>query len=228
MAISTRASQRAVATIASRASGLLVTDPTCSDVVREAYAQTLLNVRFALYGAAGNTLLVASVDGTSNAAVVATNLAVLAAQEGERVVLVDTNAAAPSLGSLFTLAEAPGFTSLIRQEGMNPAASLQQVDVPNLYVLGVEQGKLIPGGLRRAPGLDEVLLRLKNVSDRVILIGAPILTQVDSLDLCQNVDGVLVTVCPDRTHREDAGRARAILERAHAPVLGVVLSKQGI
>lgn len=228
MAISTRAPQQELALATSRASGLLITDPSCPPAVREAYAQTFLNVRFALHGAAGNTLLVSAVDGTSDAAPLAANLAILAAREGERVVLVDTNAHAPRLDALFSLSPAPGFTTLIRQDGANPTASLQQVDVSNLYVLGVEQGKIVPGGPGRAAGLGEVLLRLKNVADRLILVGAPVLTQVDTLDLCRLVDGVVLTVRHDATHREDAARAKDLLTRAQAPLLGVVLTKQGL
>lgn len=227
MAITTRAAQQDLLPAASRASGLLITDPACPPAVRESYAETFLNVRFALHGAAGNTLLVSAADPTADAAPLAANLAILAAREGERVVLVDTNAHAPSLDALFNLTLVPGFTTLVRQESMNPTASLQQVDVSNLYVLGVEQGKIVPGGLGRAPGLSEVLLRLKHVSDRLILVGAPILNSVDSLDLCSLVDGVVVTVAQNTTHREDAARARELLARAHAPLLGVVLSKHG-
>ena len=224
MAISTRAANGAVVSAGGRATGVLVTDPACTPPVRDAYAQTLLNLRYALYGSGGTSVLVSAVDDTSNAAIVAANLAILAAQEGERVVLVDTDPRHGSLSSLFDLAEVPGFTSLIRQEGMNPTASLQQVDVPNLYLLGVEKGRLIPGGLARADGLPGVLTRLKHISDRLFLIGAPILGSIDSLDLCAHVDGVLITIGQDRTHRDDVGRARTILKRAHASVIGVVLT----
>jgi Mrp family chromosome partitioning ATPase len=227
MAITTRAAQQDLVPATSRAGGLLITDPSCPPAVREAYAQTFLNVRFALHGAAGNTLLVSAVDTTSDAAPLAANLAILAAREGERVVLVDTNAHAPSLDALFNLTAMPGFTTLVRQESVNPTASLQQVDMSNLYVLGVEQGKIVPGGLGRAPGLAEIVLRLKNICDRLILIGAPILSSVDSLDLCALVDGAVATMRHDKTHREDAARANELLTRARAPLLGVVLSRHG-
>lgn len=226
MAISTRAANSALVPAGGRATGVLVTDSACAATVRDAYAQTLLNVRFALYGSNGSSMLVSAVDDTSNAAIVAANLAILAAQEGERVVLVDTDPRHGGLSGIFDLAEVPGFTSLIRQEGMNPTASLQQVDVPNLYVLGVEKGRMIPGGLARADGLPGVIARLKHISDRLILVGAPILGSVDSLDLFAHVDGVLITIGQDRTHRDDVGRARTILHRAHATVIGVVLTNQ--
>jgi protein-tyrosine kinase len=228
MAISTRASQREQLAIAtSQASGLLITDPGVPQTVEQAYRQTYLNVRFALLGAPGNTLLVSAMDATAPSAALAANLAILAAREGERVVLVDANPHAKALGTLFNLTTGLGFASLIRQEGASLTDALQRFDSePSLCVMSGE-GDPVPGGLGRAPGLNEVLLRLKNSADRLILLGAPILTHVDSLDLCPLVDGVLVSMRPGRTHREDAATAEKILARVHAPLLGVVLSQHG-
>lgn len=208
------------------ASGRLVSDQRCPTVLRAAYAQTWLNVRYALLGSAARTLLVCAVDDTAAAAPLAANLAILAAQEGERTLLVDADTHTPSLAGLFTMHGGPGFASLVRQESANVASAIQASDVPNLSLLGGNDGLGIPGGIGRAPGLREVLMRLKNGADRVVLIGSPILTQIDSLDLGPLVDGVLVTVHPGRTHREDAARAKDLLARVHAPLLGVVLTER--
>lgn len=226
MAITSRAAQRDFSAAAARSGGLLVTDGACPAAVRDAYAQTLLNVRYALLNAAGNSALVCAVDATASAAPLAANLAILAAQSGERVALVDTDAHQPTLDRLFALGEGPGFTTLIRQDGANPAASLQATDVPNLFVLGAEAGRAVPGGLGRAAGLAEALLRLKNQCDRLFVIGAPILSQVDSMDLSRHVDGVVVCLNPGKTHREDAANARELLARVQAPLLGVVVTEQ--
>jgi Mrp family chromosome partitioning ATPase len=86
----------------------------------------------------------------------------------------------------------------------------------------------VPGGIGHARGLGELLLRLKNSADRVILIGAPILTHVDSMALCPLVDGVVLTVTPGKTHRLDARRAREILDRVGTPLLGVVLTRKAL
>jgi non-specific protein-tyrosine kinase len=60
--------------------------------------------------------------------------------------------------------------------------------------------------------------------DRVIIVGAPILEQVDGLDLAKLVDGVVIAIRPGRTHRLDARRAKELLDRVKAPVIGVVLT----
>lgn len=227
MALSSRAAQPVRSVAPTLGKGILVSDPACPPAVRAAYAQTWLNVRFALLGSAGRTLLVCAVDDTADAAPLAANLAILAAEEGERTLLVDADPHTSSLAGVFALGDGPGFVGLVRQEGSGLAATTRESGVPNLSLLGGGDRLGIPGGIGRAPGLREVMMRLKNSADRLVLVGSPLLTQIDSLDLCPLVDGVLVAVRAGKTHREDAGRAKELLARVQAPLLGVVLTGQG-
>ncbi|MDB5075273.1 MAG: Non-specific protein-tyrosine kinase [Chloroflexi bacterium] len=227
MAVSERITELHLASAISRDTGLLISDSTCPADVRAAYEQTYLNVRFAMLSGPSSTLLISAVDATSSSAALAANMAILAAKDGERVVLVDADPHAPTLDSVYNLPAEVGFTDLIREDSPDVPATLQHAaDLPNLLLLGVGAAGPIPGGIGRSPGLSEVLHRLKSVADRVIMIGAPILTHVDSMDLCPLVNGVVIAVTPGQTHRLDARRAREVLDRVRAPLLGVVLTRK--
>lgn len=228
MAISERVARPTLAPATARNGGLLVTDPTCPSAVQEAYRQTFLNVRFAMLGMPGTTLLISSINSTTSAAPLAANLALLAAQDGEHVVLVDADPHGHSLETLFSLSTRPGFSSLIRHEGTEVGSAIQETELPKLRLVGAGDGGGFPGGIGRAPALVEVLRKLKSSAERLILIGAPVLSHVDTMDLCPHVDGVVLTVTPGKTHRLDAARAREVLDRVHAPVLGVVLTQKPI
>jgi Mrp family chromosome partitioning ATPase len=184
-------------------------------------------VRYALINAAGSTVLVSSVDGTALAVPVAANLAILAALDGERVILADMDVHSPELESVFTLSATTGLTDVLKSEEPDVTAALQTMaDLPNLQLLSVGGAGSIPGGLGRSKHLAEVLAQLRKAADRVILIGSPVLSQVDSLDLCPLVDGVVLAVATGKTHRLDARRAHEVLERVHAPLIGVVLTRK--
>ena len=120
-------------------------------------------------------------------------------------------------------------SELVRHGGSDVLGALQAIDLGtstrcDLRVLGAGRAGGIPGGIGRAPGLQDLLTYLKNDSDRLIVIGTPILASVDSMDLSSLVAGVVVTVTPGYTHREDAAKARQVLDRVRAPLLGVVLT----
>ncbi len=230
MAMTERAARTASMQVVSRGQGALVTDAGCPPDVAAAYRQAFLNTRFAMLSVTGTSLLVSPVDNTAAATLSAANFAILAAQEGERVILVDANLYTPTLDQLFSLTASPGMAELIRHAGSDVLGALQPIDLGtatrcDLRVLGAGRAGGIPGGIGRAPGLHDLLTYLKNDSDRLIVIGTPILSGVDSMDLSSLVAGVVVTVTPGSTHREDAAKARQVLDRVRAPLLGVVLTK---
>jgi Mrp family chromosome partitioning ATPase len=213
------------ATAQSHGTGALITDSTCPDLVRSAYEQTFLNVKYELMATGGTSLMVSAIDATASACVVAVNLAILAAKDGESVVLIDGDPHTPSLESLFSLSATLGFKNLVQDESPDFVGALNAlVEVPGLHLIGAGSAAPIPGGIGRAKHLHEVLLQLKKSVDRVIIIGAPILEQIDGLDLARLVDGVIIAVTPGKTHRLDAARARDLLDRVKAPLVGVVLT----
>ncbi len=209
----------------SHGTGALVTESACPDSLRKAYEQAFLNVKYELMTAEGTSILVSAIDASAAACSVAVNLAILAAKDGESVVLIDGDPHTPSLESLFSLSATLGFKNLIQDESPDFVAALNAVpEVPGLHLIGAGSAAPVPGGIGRAKRLPEVLQQLKKSADRVIIIGAPILEQVDGLDLARLVDGVIIAVKPGKTHRLDARRARDLLDRVKAPVIGVVLT----
>jgi Mrp family chromosome partitioning ATPase len=231
MAISERTGRVAPAQAVTRGTGNLVTDAACPPERVGAYRQAFLNTRFAMLNLSGTSLLMSAADGTADAVVSAANFAILAAQEGERVILVDADLHTPTLDRQFSITGSLGVSELIRRTDFDAMGALQSIDLGttsrlDLRVLGAGRAGGIPGGIGRAPGLRSLIEGLKAAADRLIVIGTPVLTHVDSMDLSALVDGVVVIVTPGYTHREDAAKARQVLDRVQAPVLGVVLTKR--
>jgi Mrp family chromosome partitioning ATPase len=230
MVVSKEYGERIVTAIAqSHGTGVLVSEPACPDAVRKAYDQAFLNVKYELMATGGTSIMVSAIDASASACTVAVNLAILAAKDGESVVLIDGDPHTPSLESLFSLTAPLGFKNLVQEESPDFVAALNALpDVPGLHLIGAGTGTPIPGGIGRAKHLHEVLVQLKKSVDRLIVVGAPILEQVDGLDLARLVDGVVIAVTPGKTHRLDAARARELLDRVKAPLVGVVLTGKPI
>lgn len=203
---------------------LLVTSPSCPESIVEAYHTLFTNVDLALGPNAGRMIAVASIDATADATTVAANLALVAAQGGDRTLLIDAEVQAPSLDGLFGLHATPGLAQLLEGEQTDLRALAQPTMLPLLGVIsaGTEGGR--HNRLDRLGDLPATLLRLKNAADRVILVTAPVLTSTDVARLSAYLDGILLVITPGQTHREEASRARALLDKAQAPLLGVTLT----
>lgn len=205
-------------------SGSLVVDPGCPSAVVDAYHTLLTNVDLELGANAGGMVAVAAVDATASAALVAANLAIVAAQSGDRTLLVDCDVQNPALHEVFGLDMAPGMAQLMGGEHNDLRALAQPTELPTLGVVTAGLSGSRHGRLTRLGDVPATLLRLKNAADRVILVAPPVLGGTDLLRLAPYVDGILLVLTPGRTRRELAARAREVLEKAEAPVVGAALA----
>lgn len=225
MAITENTSTRAPAAPSAASAHLLITSPDCPTTVIEAYDTLLTNLDLALGPNAGGMVAVAAVDQKTDAALVAANLALLAARSGDRTLLVDCNLQEPALNRLFGAELTPGLAQLLGGEHHDLHTLAQPTTLPLLGVITAGADGARHGRLARLGDIAATLLRLKNAADRVILCAPAVLASSDVLGLAPYIDGILLVVSPGRTQREAAARARAILAQAEAPVLGAALAQ---
>ncbi|HZS91695.1 MAG TPA: CpsD/CapB family tyrosine-protein kinase [Chloroflexota bacterium] len=204
----------------------LLTSPNCPTQITEAYNALLTNLDLALGPNAAGAVAVAAVDGTADAALVATNLAVLTARSGDRTLVVDCDLQRPSLPQLLGLNPSPGIAQLLNGEHTELQSLAQPTPLPLLGAITVGTVGTAHSQLARLGDIPSAVLRLRNVADRVFFITAPVLASVDLLRLAPYVDGILLVVTPRRTERQAAAKAREILTKVEAPVLGSVLAPQ--
>jgi len=225
MALTTPASTSLTPTAGQDASSrLLVTSPACPSAVEEAYHTLLTNVDLALGPRTGRVIVVAAVDASADAALVAANLALVAGQAGDRTLIIDADTQTPHLDALFALEPGPGLAQLLKDEHKDLRELARPTSVATLGVITAGADGSRHNRLERLGDLSGVLLRLKNVADRVIIVAPPVLSGTDVLRLGEYADGVLLVIAPGTTGRERAARAHALLEKAQTPVLGVVLT----
>jgi non-specific protein-tyrosine kinase len=187
----------------------------------EAFRVLRTNIQFATLDRSLRTLLVVGV-GEVDASAVATNLALSMAEAGREVVLVDCNLRAPSLHTAFGVAQQPGLTSLVLDEG----AELPLADTSIQHLRLLPSGPLPPNPaeILASDRMARIAERLGTAGDVAVLSGPPVAKLADSVALAPRVDGVLLVVESGRTRRDAARRANEQLQNVGARVLGVVLT----
>lgn len=203
---------------------LLITAPSCPASVVEAYHTLFTNIDLALGPNAGRMVAVAAIDSSAHAAQVAANLALVAAQSGDRTLLVDADVQAPCLTDLFGINATPGLAQLLDGEHSDLRALAQSTTLPLLGIISAGTNGGRHNRLDRLGDLPATLLRLKNAADRVMLATAPVLDSPDATRLGAYLDGIVLVITPGQTRRDEAARARVLLEKANVPLLGVTLT----
>ncbi|MBK8046995.1 MAG: CpsD/CapB family tyrosine-protein kinase [Anaerolineales bacterium] len=197
---------------------ITLTEPQGS--IAEAYQSLRTSLEFSQLGQEVHTLLLAAVDESDDKSNMVANLAVVMAQSGDRVILVDGDLRRPQQHEIFGLANQNGLSTWLEKGGPAP---LQASGVERLQILPAGPVTGNPVALLSARRLGERLAELTPQADYVLIDAPPILAVTDAALWASQVDGVVLLVSAGSTKRDNAKRAKSILEGVQAKILGAVL-----
>jgi capsular exopolysaccharide synthesis family protein len=197
-------------------------------VASEAYRSLRTAVEFARLNRSVRTILVTSSMGLEGKTSTAANLGVVFAGSGQRTLIISADLRRPRLGTFLGLSEDVGLSSLALGIA-TPEEAIQSVDaVPGLSFLGT--GPLPAGAAEflSSPKLEEVIGDLRDRFDIVIIDAPPVLPVTDAVVMSRYLDGVLLVVAQNRTHRRSLLRVHALLTQVNAQVLGSMINGAAI
>ncbi len=190
----------------------------------EAYRALRMNLAFASVDKVLETLVVSSPAPDDTKSAVAANLAVVMAQSGGRVILVDADLRRPHLHTLFGVAQEPGLTTVMLSQETGAALPLLETSVPGLRVLPSGALPPNPADILSSQKMQQLLEQLKADADAVILDAPPVTVAVDAAALAARTDGLLLVVRAGHTRRDRIAQAQEMLERFRVRLLGVVFT----
>jgi succinoglycan biosynthesis transport protein ExoP len=193
--------------------------------VAEAYRRLRTNIEFASVDAPIRTLLVTSSVPGEGKTTTAANLAVVFAQAGRRVLLVDADLRKPGIHVVFDLPNAHGLTTLLRSDEVSLDAIAHATEQENLRVLTTGPLPPNPAELLGSQRMRTVLDRLKTGEDLVIFDSPPLQVVTDSAILSSVLDGALLVIDAGHSRQGAVRQGRDTLARAGANVLGAVLNR---
>ena len=192
------------------------------DAAVEAYRSLRTSVQFLGFDRAVRVIEVTSAVPGEGKTTTASNLAVVLAQTGATVVLVDADLRRPRLGQVFGVPSFVGLTNNLVGESLD--LTINQVD-DNLAV--ITSGAVPPNPSEMLSGrrMSAVIDELKTRFDYVIIDTAPVIPVSDAVAMSRLVDGVLIVAQAGRTSAPQLREVLAKLEQVSAPVLGVVFNR---
>ncbi len=191
----------------------------------EAYRVLRTNVQFSTIDRPGQALLITSANPGEGKTTTAANLALVTAQAGKKVVLVDSDLRRPSLHRFFGLSNEQGLTNLLLSTQPSVDGCAQRTRFENLAVITSGPLPPNPSELLASRRLDSVLDNLKAEADVVIFDSPPTLAVADASILAAKVDGTMLVVDSGRTRSPALQRAKEALARSKTHLLGAVLNK---
>jgi capsular exopolysaccharide synthesis family protein len=167
-------------------------------------------------------LAVTSVESSEGKTATATNLAVVLAQLGRRVVLIDGDLRKPRLHKVFGVSNRTGLVSYLTTGSEDGV--YHRTEVGGLFLLPSGPIPPNPSELLASERMRELMARLRESFDYVVIDTPPTLAVTDATIAGTLADGVVLCVRSGRVDRREAVRALDRLTLSDIKVLGAVLN----
>src|SRR5665647_1222391 len=190
----------------------------------EAYRTMRTNLGFASMDEPCRSILFTSTNPGDGKSTIASNLAVVMAQAGNRVVLVDADLRKPVLHQIFEVDNRQGLTNCLLKE-VEVESVLHNGLVDNLYVMTSGPIPPNPAEILNSSRTGQVLKQLLDNYDYVFIDAPPVLAVTDASILSTLVDGVVLVINSATTRTDLAREATEQFKKANARVIGVVLNQ---
>ncbi|MFD1348017.1 CpsD/CapB family tyrosine-protein kinase [Oceanobacillus caeni] len=207
----------------------LITKINPKSPISEQYRTIRTNIQFASVDNEIQSLLVTSSGPSEGKSTTTANLAVVYAEAGKRVLLVDADLRKPTVHYTFRLDNLTGLSNVLVGENTLDEAE-NRTDIENLYVISCGPIPPNPSELLASRKMEQFISEATQSYDLVIFDTPPVLAVTDAQILANIVDGSILVVRSKHTELESATKAKDVLEPARAKLLGSVLNgreKQG-
>ncbi len=192
--------------------------------VLEVYRSIRTNLLFSSPDKPLRTLMVTSPQPEDGKTIVACNLALIIAQNGFKVLLIDADLRRPRIHKVFNQSSKAGLTSaLITQEG-SCFELIQGTPFENLFVLYAGPIPPRPSEILGSKKMRDLILNLRNDYDFIIIDSPPFMPVTDPVALSTHVDGVIMVTRYNKTPRAAIEDGVKKFEKVQAKIAGVILN----
>lgn len=200
----------------------LMTGGRATSSVAEAFRQLRTNLTFVDATQTRQVLVVTSSVPSEGKTSVCLNLALMLAEAGRRVLIVESDLRRPRLGQILGLESEIGLTNvLINQVALDEALQRWGSKISVLTSGSIPPN---PSELLESHQAGELISRLRPRFDHIIVDTTPLLPVTDAAVASALGDGVLMVVRNGKTTRDQAANAVRSLHAVNADVVGVVLT----
>jgi len=193
----------------------------------EAYRVLRTNMQFANKGMSKGAFAVVSGGVGEGKSTTLFNLAFVAAQQGSKVLIVDSDLRRPVQHKIMGVSNEFGLTNVLMRD-VSVDKAVKTTDIPNLFFLPSGRLPRASMGMLDSQKMKELVTTLKQRYDCIFFDSPPIMGVSDAAILASEVDGVLLVVQYRKYPKMISSRAKRLIENVGGKIMGVVLNNINI
>jgi polysaccharide biosynthesis transport protein len=202
----------------------LVTQVRPQSQMAESYRALRTSLLLSNLGAPPKVIMVTSALPQEGKTTTSINTAVVLAQKGVRVLLIDADLRRPSIHKTLGMGPHSGLSNVLTGSTTLEQAITRTAILPNLFVLPAGTPPPNPAELLASSNMRDVLAQLCQQYDHIVIDTPPSLSVTDAVVLSPRADAVVLVIRSGQTTKQALRRSRDILTQVNAKVVGVLLN----
>lgn len=203
----------------------LVTKLSPRSPITEQYRTIRTNIQFSSVDSDIRSITVTSAGPGEGKSTTSANLAVVFAQQGKKVLLVDADLRKPTVHYTFQLPNTIGLTNVLTKQIILGDA-IRETDTQDLYVLTSGPIPPNPAELLASKTMEQLIEEAYKFFDIIIFDTPPVLAVTDAQVMANQTDGSILVISSGITDREASIKSKEKLEGSKAKLLGAVLNNK--
>src|SRR6266567_2381826 len=190
----------------------------------ESYRALRTSLLLTSVGAPPITILITSALPREGKSTTSINTALVLAQKGTRVLLIDADLRRPSIHKTLGMGPRIGLSNVLTGGATLPQATVRSTLLPNLFILPAGTPPPNPSELLASARMFDLLTEVREQYDHIVVDTPPTLSVTDAVVLSTRADAVVLVIRSAQTTKPALRRARDILAQVNARVAGVLLN----
>lgn len=192
--------------------------------VSEAFRSLRTNLEYSSIDEPLKTVLVTSSGESEGKSTIAANLAIVQAQSGKNVVIIDADMRRPKVHVQFNKANRIGLSDVVTGKMKIDEVTKNFEQIENLSIITCGTLPPNPAELLGSERMTRIIEELETKYDFIVIDSPPMVVS-DAQILSSKVDGIIFVIIPGQTRAITAKRPIEELRRIGSRVLGVVVNK---
>ncbi|MCI6691151.1 MAG: CpsD/CapB family tyrosine-protein kinase [Clostridium sp.] len=201
---------------------MFIVEKEPKSIAAESYRTLRTNIQYSSFDKEYKVIVITSSEHGEGKSTTAGNLALCMAQGDKKVILVDCDLRRPSIHKKFKVSNLAGLSDVII--GKSDLSKVMHRYNKNLVLLTSGKIPPNPSEMLSSKSMENLLEKLRENFDYVILDTPPVQAVTDSQILSTKADGTILVVRAERTKKESVNNAINLLKKVNANIIGTVLN----
>jgi succinoglycan biosynthesis transport protein ExoP len=202
----------------------LVSQSRPQSQMAESYRALRTSLLLSNLGAPPKVIMVTSALPQEGKSTTSINTAVVLAQKGVRVLLIDADLRRPSIHKTLGMGPRSGLSNVLTGSTTLEQAITVSPVLANLHILPAGTPPPNPAELLASTNMRDVLEELRAQYDHIVVDTPPTLSVTDAVVLSPRADAIVLVIRSGQTTKQSLRRARDVLTQVNAKVSGVLLN----